>query len=691
MEYFRPTIQRDQILSAAYGLPVGLLLSDSWILIIGVCLLAVITTAVAGTSLAFWLCPIFSFSVVTLLLLTIQLFGDFQVSSGVFRFLFFGAWGVCALSLRRSKHRFTCNGESVSLAVIAVLAAVLISRISWDPVEGFKTIVQHGEDNGAWLNNIAFGMSKGAAWSPDAGVSGGALLATVTTGAISFIDSSSYVASGIDPTGVILWRLYVWCLLMLIILGVAIFTRLTNSARTSLRMFLLPFMVLLTIAIGLNEVRSGYLTALLAAVWITSVLGATTIPFQLTPETSSVLYAVAIPMFLVVGEVWFPLFSWTLLIAAGLTLVVLSRWCALRRKVVPGKSWVSSRPFVTGGIVCLLILATFGIWFNSEYISTSSSSWARVLALIHTGGGGGISLFGVTVLLLAVAVVSKTDSRLQAPLTIVLTGTTITIALVLVLALVTPPYQIGYGPSKLFRILTLPLIPLACSALHWFLSARPGSKSASANCLAVSALLIATVQLGVPFQNLETLWKTQSPPFWFDAVVAARQRYPDRVPVCIDTVRGRGRSEGAYVCSRLAAGLIGAERTSIAGQIHMFQLGNICLIEPDEVHSLWNDAVFSNLVFVVSDRNRLSSEAECQSRELTPSDVSPFGKEDGYDVWPIGWLSSVRWNLARVIDLEGRDIDPNFWYLINDPLDAPNFEGAKLLTEYQLMSAKIPE
>jgi len=91
MEYFRPTIQRDQILSAAYGLPVGLLLSDSWILIIGVCLLAVITTAVAGTSLAFWLCPIFSFSVVTLLLLTIQLFGDFQVSSGVFRFLFFGA------------------------------------------------------------------------------------------------------------------------------------------------------------------------------------------------------------------------------------------------------------------------------------------------------------------------------------------------------------------------------------------------------------------------------------------------------------------------------------------------------------------------------------------------------------------------------------------------------------------------
>lgn len=71
MGHFRPTTQRDQILSAAYGLPVGLLLSDSWILIIGVCLLAVITTAVAGTSLAFWLCPIFSFSVVTLLLLTI--------------------------------------------------------------------------------------------------------------------------------------------------------------------------------------------------------------------------------------------------------------------------------------------------------------------------------------------------------------------------------------------------------------------------------------------------------------------------------------------------------------------------------------------------------------------------------------------------------------------------------------------
>jgi hypothetical protein len=277
----------------------------------------------------------------------------------------------------------------------------------------------------------------------------------------------------------------------------------------------------------------------------------------------------------------------------------------------------------------------------------------------------------------------RADLTQRTALMILLAGTTLTIVIVFALALTSAPNAIGYGPSKLFRTLLLPLVPVACASIAKLIIALPERNRIAPNILAVSALMIAAIQWGLPVQNIETVWKTKAEPYWFEAVVAARSRHPDRIPLCLDTVRGSGRSEGAYVCSRLAIGLVGGDRTIFSGQLYTFQWGNICTIEPDQAHMTWSDDFFKNIVIIVSDRNRLSSEAECQSRELTFSDVSPFGKESVYDVWPAGWLSSIRWNLTEVIDLKGEAVQPSFDYLINDPLDAPALREAELLMRYQ--------
>jgi hypothetical protein len=279
--------------------------------------------------------------------------------------------------------------------------------------------------------------------------------------------------------------------------------------------------------------------------------------------------------------------------------------------------------------------------------------------------------------------VLQADSPTRVPLIVLLVGTSVTIASVFVLALVTPPNEIAYGPRKLFQILVLSLVPLGCTLFARAVAALREVGKVSTSGLVVGALLIALIQFGMPLQNLEVMWKPRTNPYWFDAVVAARTRFPDRVPLCLDTKKGSGRSERAYECSRLAIGLVGGDRSSISEQLRTFQFGNICTVEPDEAHRLWNDEFFRSVVIVVSDRGRLSSESECQSRELTASDISPFGKESGYDVWPTGWLSSIRWNLVKVIDIEGNDVEPSFRYLVDDPLDAPRIEDLELLLRYQ--------
>jgi hypothetical protein len=223
-------------LSASYGLPIGLLLSDSWNVVLAVCVLAVATTAVSGTSLAFWICPVVSLSVISFLASLSQLIDDdFRPSSMVFRSAFFGFWALFALRMRRYRRSIMCDGEVGTLALVSVLAGIMITYIQWDPIAGFRTISQFGEDNGAWLNNVALSLQNQATLLPDVGVSGGTLLATITTGAASLLDSSSWEPSSFDPTAVVLVRMYGWGLLLLIIFAVAIFLRMSVSIGRGLR------------------------------------------------------------------------------------------------------------------------------------------------------------------------------------------------------------------------------------------------------------------------------------------------------------------------------------------------------------------------------------------------------------------------------------------------------------------------
>lgn len=678
---------REIMLSSSYGLPIGLLISDSWIVVLGVCALAVATTAVSGTHLAFWMCPIFSLSAVTALLLVIQFLGDIRVPDYGFKLLFFGFWILFATSTRRFKQLLWCRGEVWVLLTLSIIAGLMIARISWDPIEGFRKVVQFefGEDNGSWLNNIAHSLRENGTLSLDVGISGGALLATVTTAAVLFVDHSSWQSVEFDSTGGILWRLYIWGLLTLCLLGVATFLRLTIKIKSFVRYLMLCFSILLITAIGLNEVQYGYLTALIGAVWVAASVLLAALPSD-EGGMSRIFQGTGLALLVaVIGEVWFPLFAWTLLLAVTSVFSFAELWNERHKMTAVGReqsrlSRINVVRAVTGVIVGGTILT---VALEGTYVSSYLMNWRGIAGLIHSGGGGGISSFGTIILLAATTIVLHQDFVSRRLLVIVLVGTTTTISIVFGIALINYPHVIGYGPSKLFRIFLLALIPLACSSLTTLANALPGPRRIPSSVLIVSVVLIASLQWGLPLQNIETIWKTKPQPYWFEAVVIARSRYPDRVPVCLDTVRGSGRSEGAYVCSRLSIGLVGGERSVLGSQLYTFQLGNICTIEPDQAHMTWSDDFFENIVIIVSDRNRLSSEAECQSRELTFSDISPFGKESVYDIWPAGWLSSIRWNLTEVIDFKGDTVQPSFDYLIKDPLDAPALREAELLNRYQ--------
>jgi len=105
--------------------------------------------------------------------------------------LFIGLWSVSASILRRFRQHLEGFSASRVLPVVSVLGAILVSRISWEPIAGFRTIVQFGEDNGAWLNNIALSLESSGSWSPAVGTSGGALLASIITAMTSLVDSST--------------------------------------------------------------------------------------------------------------------------------------------------------------------------------------------------------------------------------------------------------------------------------------------------------------------------------------------------------------------------------------------------------------------------------------------------------------------------------------------------------------------
>jgi hypothetical protein len=84
---------------------------------------------------------------------------------------------------------------------------------------------------------------------------------------------------------------------------------------------------------------------------------------------------------------------------------------------------------------------------------------------------------------------------------------------------------------------------------------------------------------------------------------------------------------------------------------------------------------------VVTNPNRLSAENDCHSLELTETNFSPYGKLDGFDVWPIGWLSTIKWGSIELFDMKGKPASPSFDYLINDTDNPDPLNAAKLTRE----------
>jgi len=379
----------------------------------------------------------------------------------------------------------------------------------------------------------------------------------------------------------------------------------------------------------------------------------------------------------------------------------------LKRLVIENKKLnvvaiaVASSPLIFIGY---LLLSQF---MNSVFFSSISSP-NRLKSLIGSGPNAGLANPLLTTALIVVAGLATfqtTNQKMMHSFNRVVFSAILGGASVIGLSLMTPPYyEIRYGASKFYVVVAATLAPAAFAKVGQWLQSKYQVTNQMIATLVVLSLLFA-MQMGSPIGSMSMFSRPDSKPAWFDSVIEAKLRYPERIPLCLNTDRGVGRSEGAYVCSTLSIGLAGGDRstrlaggdrstrlaggdrsTRLAGgdrstfsqALYTFQWGNICTISADQAHAAWSDDFFKKISVVVTNKNRLSAENDCHSLEFTKTSISPYGKLDGFDVWPVGWLSSVKWGLVEVVDMQGDSVSPNFNYLVDDTDNPDPINASKL-------------
>ena len=677
------------LLTFVYGLPIGLLISQSYLVVGACCLIAALTSYLTKNAFIFWLLPMISISVISILVEAFWILSpDAELSGHVLIVVFAIVWFLVCGVIRRYNHEFVSKQFVLPLVLFALIFAVFVSRQSWDPVEGFLKITQFGEDNGSWLNNISISSTQnGSKLTYGSGVSGGTLLGVITAMFVEVFQLFKSHAFGFDATGLILWRLYCAFLMfgstsaiIIIIARVRAKSRLINIVASTI-------VVVVSISFLLSFVSDGYLTAVIATTWLSSVLALLQLGKIGVLRIQYFTIFLVSSMIIVVGEVWFPMYMITVAVVllAAISFTPRLRVELRKRNRLKKLGWPESWRSRTLWIGRILIISIALILISEIFLKSGAwsylSDFENLKTLMGTGGSSGLPVAWSTFIILALLTTMKIKTSIcetfEQIIVVAIGGSTVAI---MMFSYLYSPYELKYGPSKFAAISAIALFPIAFGLLLGLLNDRGLLSNRSSVALLFVGLLLPT-QLNSSLSSLSVLARTPSAPNWFDGVVEARTKFPDRVPLCVNTDVGVGRSEGAYICSRLSIGLVGGERSEneIASALTVFQWANICTVSADTAFKSWPIGFFDKVSIVVSDPTRLSAANDCQSREFTNSRISPFGQVDGLDDWPIGWLSSVKWGTAKVFDNKGEIVTPSFNYLLQNT-DTPDIQMVNKLT-----------
>ena len=653
------------------------------------CLIAVLTSSMTKNAYIFWLLPMMSISVISIL---VEVFWIFSPNSGLSGHVlvagFAIVWVLVCCVIRRYTREFISKQYVLPLVLFSLIFAIFVSRQSWDPVEGFLKITQFGEDNGSWLNNISVSSTQnGSELTYGSGVSGGTLLGVITAMFVEVFQLFKSHTFGFDAAGLILWRLYCAFIMFGSTSAIVIIVSRVRTKSRLINVVASAVVVTLSTSFLLRFVSDGYLTAVIATTWLSSMLALLQLgKIDVLRIQYLTIFFVSL-MIIVLGEVWFPMYAIAvavvLLAAIPLTpriMVELSKRNRLKQLGWP-ESWQSRILWI--GRILIISIALISIL----EIFLKSRGWAYfsnledLKTLMGTGGSSGLPVAWSTFIILALLTTMKTKTAIceafEQIIVVAIGGSTVAI---MMFSYLYSPYEFKYGPSKFAAISAIALFPIAFGLLLGLLNDRGLLSNRSAVALLFVGLLLPT-QLNSSLSTLSVLARTPSAPNWFDGVVEARTKFPDRVPLCVNTDVGVGKSEGAYICSRLSIGLTGGERSEIASALSVFQWANICTVSSDTAFKSWPIGFFDKVSIVVSDPTRLSAANDCQSREFTNSRISPFGQVDGLDDWPIGWLSSVKWGKAKVFDNKGEIVTPSFNYLLKNT-DTPDFQMVSKLTAF---------
>ena len=482
------------------------------------------------------------------------------------------------------------------------------------------------EDNGAWLLALSRSISgEATVLSAASGASGGPSTGwalTVTRAISRHIDAIS--SSGIENNGVFLLRAYVLvgmlaCLILCIVVG-----RLVLNQSEVVRYLAPAVSAAVFVPFTLSLMKVGHFSALVAVLALVASFD------LITQETSNrrerlILDTTGVIMLFSAGQAWYPLSGVAVLYTILLISDFILRWW--KRPERFERPWLillaAIGAVALAFIVVRRILPTyFSNITDLDYLFDNlrlAGGYAPVNSMLAVG-----SFVGCLILV-------STRWQGEKRLSFFLVSLLAPLAILLVVSYSMHPNTPQYGTLKYMFIVSALCVPLACAAA--FLETARFVPKGLASLLGL--VILAVVAMFAPPAN-EMKWLTNPgdrPNEWSSAVINEVRK--GRTVVCLNTVKGdTGRDYEAYLCTRIASSLAGAD----SYETRTWTAANICQIPLEQAKAAFTPAFQEDLSVVLFDSSRSTSGAGCQT-----ASGSIIG----------GWTSVVDWNSTASFSVDG--------------------------------------
>ena len=391
------------------------MISQSYLVVGACCLIAALTTYLTKNAFIFWLMPMISISVISILVEAFWIFSPNAELSGHGLIVGFAiVWILVCGIIRRYNHEFVSKQYVLPLVLFSLIFAVFVSRQSWDPVEGFLKIVQFGEDNGSWLNNISVSSTQnGSKLTYGSGVSGGTLLGVITAMFVEVFQLFKSYTSGFDPTGLILWRLYCALLMLGCTSAIILIIAKVKSKSHLINVVASTVIAVVSVSFLLSFVSDGYLTAVIATTWLSSVLALVQLGKVEIIRIQFLTILLASLMLVVIGEVWFPMYmiAVAVVLLAAISLTPRLRMELIKRNRLKQLGWPEPWRSRTLWIGRILIGAIALVLISETFVKSRAwyylSDFENLKTLMGTGGSAELPVAWSTFIILALLTTMK--------------------------------------------------------------------------------------------------------------------------------------------------------------------------------------------------------------------------------------------------------------------------------------------